>query len=589
MENNLFIKKTNNCGDIRKEDNGNNIVLNGWANTRRDHGGLIFIDLRDRSGICQVVISPENKEAFAAAQKVRSEFCLAVKGTVNVRPEGTINLKLPTGEIEVETQELVVLSACEPLPFELEDAEKVEERLRLKYRFLDLRRPEMAKNIMLRHAALKIARQYLEDNGFIEIETPDLTKSTPEGARDFLVPSRLQPGHFYALPQSPQLFKQILMVSGFEKYYQIARAFRDEDLRADRQPEHTQIDIEMSFVEEDDIIKLAEEMVAAMFSVAGVAVKTPFKRMSYDEAILKYGCDKPDTRFDMLIEDLTGAFKDSEFNVFKGVIESGGAVRGLNVKGQGNMSRSELDKLTDKAKDLGAGGLVWMVVEGMNRLKSPVAKFLSVTEIESLMEIFNSEEGDLLLIVADKKPLVYEVLSELRLHLGQKLELIKPGYDFLTVVDFPMFTYDDEEKRMKSHHHPFTRPRDESLGCLDKEPLSALSYAYDMIINGVEVGGGSLRIYDSNLQKKVFEILGISQKEAEEKFGFLLDAFKFGPPPHGGIAFGLDRLIMLIAGRSTIRDVIAFPKTQSGADLMTGAPDEVSKKQLKELNIKTDL
>jgi aspartyl-tRNA synthetase len=586
---NKFIKKTKNCGDIRKEDTGKQVVINGWANTRRDHGGLIFIDLRDRSGICQIVIPPENVEAFNAAQKVRSEFCLAVKGTVKNRPAGTVNPKLPTGEIEIETEELIILSSCEPLPFELDEAEKVDERLRLKYRFLDLRRPEMANCIMLRHAALKVARSYLEDNGFIEIETPDLTKSTPEGARDFLVPSRLQPGHFYALPQSPQLFKQILMVCGFEKYYQIARAFRDEDLRADRQPEHTQIDIEMSFTDEDDIINLAEELIAAMFSVAGVAVKSPFRRMTYDEAILKYGCDKPDTRFEMLIEDVTDAFKDSEFNVFKKVIESGGAIRGINVKGQGAMTRSELEKLTEKAKDLGAGGLVWMIVEGKNRLKSPVAKFLSVPEIESLMDIFKTQQDDLLLIVADKKPLVYEVLAELRLYLGRKLELMKPGFEFLTVVDFPMFEYDAEEKRFKSHHHPFTRPRDESLRCLDTEPLNAKSYAYDMIINGVEVGGGSLRIYDIELQKKVFGLLGISNEEAQEKFGFLLEAFKFGPPPHGGIAFGLDRLAMLLSGRSTIRDVIAFPKTQSGSDLMTGAPDEVSKKQLKELNIKTDL
>jgi len=580
-----YLLRTEHCGHLNEKHLNKEVILNGWVNKRRDHGGLIFLDIRDRSGIVQVVVDPVIKEAFSIAQKLRSEYVVAVKGEVRKRPKGTENPELKTGQVEVEVKEIQLLNKCAALPFELSEAEKVSEKLRLSYRFLDLRRKEMRANLELRHQVVKVARDFLNDNGFIEIETPCLTKSTPEGARDFLVPSRLTPHNFYALPQSPQLFKQILMIAGFERYYQTARAFRDEDLRADRQPEHTQIDIEMSFVTDEDIIKLAQSLVLKIFELIGI--KASFKEMTYEEVMQGYGVDKPDLRFDLKIKDATGIFEKSAFKVFSQAVSAGGSIKGIKVPGGGTLSRSELEKIVEKAVEFGAGGLVWLVKEN-GSFKSPVAKFLSAEEQKGLSELFEAKPQDLILVAAGKTGLNLSVLGQLRPLLAKQFNLVKPGFEFVTIVDFPLFEWDEEEKRLKSHHHPFTLPKEEDLKMLDKEPLKVNAHAYDMVINGVEVGGGSLRIYDPALQQRIFTLLGMSKQEADSKFGFLLEAFKFGAPPHGGIAFGLDRLVMLLSGAETIRDVIAFPKTQSGADLMTGAPDTVSAAQLKELHLKTE-
>ncbi len=580
-----YLIRNHNCGTLTEKNIGTEVVINGWVNRRRDHGGLVFFDIRDRSGIVQVVVAPEKEEAFAIAQKLRSEFVVAVKGKVNNRPKGTENADLATGQIEIDADTLQILNKSEALPFELAEADKVSEKLRLTYRFLDLRREKMRKNLELRHKVVKTARNFLNDNDFLEIETPYLTKSTPEGARDFLVPSRLNLGQFYALPQSPQLFKQILMVSGFERYYQLARAFRDEDLRADRQPEHTQIDIEMSFVNEQDIVSLAQSMVLEIFELIGV--KADFTQMKYNDVMELYGSDKPDLRFDLKINDISAVFEKSDFKVFSQVIKEKGSIKGLKVEGGSSLSRSDLEKLTNQAMEFGAKGLVWMVKEESS-YKSPIAKFLSEEELENLTKTLKVKTGDLLLIVAGETDVNLDVLGQLRLVLAKQFNLIKPGFKFLTIVDFPLFTWNKEEGRLNSHHHPFTLPKREYLDTLEDKPLEVIAHAYDMVVNGVEVGGGSLRIYDPAMQQRIFSLLGISPEDAQEKFGFLMNAFKYGAPPHGGLAFGLDRLVMLLSGSETIRDVIAFPKTQAGSDLMTGAPDEVSNAQLKELHLKAD-
>jgi len=579
--------RSHRCGDLTKKNVGKEVTLMGWVHTRRDHGGLIFIDLRDRSGIVQIAADPERSpKAFKEAHKSRPEFVLYLEGKVSARPQESVNPNIITGEIEIIAEDIKVVSTSKTPPFEIEDEIDVDEKLRLKYRYLDLRRPKMLDNMILRHKVVNTVRNFLDSNDFLEVETPYLTKSTPEGARDYLVPSRVQPGHFYALPQSPQLFKQTLMVAGIERYFQIARCFRDEDLRADRQPEHTQIDIEMSFVEQEDILSLVEDMVVEVFSIIGINLKKPFSRISHSEAMKSYGSDKPDLRFDLKIVDISKIAENCEFKVFKSVVSKEGVVRGICVPGGAGYSRKEIDDWTNKAIELGAKGLAWLVVE-KDRIKSPIAKFFSEDELKQITSMFEANTGDIIFMVADERKVAERVLGQLRLELAKKLNLVKKG-DFVLgwVIDFPMFEYDEDEKRLKSHHHPFTMPQKESIHTLDSDPLMANAYAYDLIVNGVEVGGGSIRIHDRKLQEKIFKLLKISTNEAKQKFGFLLDALEFGAPPHGGLAFGLDRMVMLLAGCDSIRDVIAFPKTQSATCLLTGAPDTVADKQLKELNLR---
>jgi len=580
----LLTERTHFCGDLRADDVGKEVKIYGWVHRRRDHGGVIFLDLRDRSGLVQVVVDREkSKEEFLKAEKIRPEYVLEVEGRVRKRPPGTENPNLPTGEVEVEVGKLSILSVSKTPPFEIEEDIKVEEVTRLKYRYLDLRRPSMTANLLLRHRVSSEIRGYLNRYHFIEVETPYLTKSTPEGARDYLVPSRLNPGHFYALAQSPQLFKQILMVSGIERYYQLARCFRDEDLRKDRQPEHTQVDIEMSFVSKEDIFQLIEGLMERVFSLAGQKIKTPFRRLSYAEAMLRYGTDKPDLRFGLEISDLTEVFQESEFKVFREVAASGGCIRGLKVGA--TFSRSQLDELTEWTKTQGLGGLVWLVQE--EELKSPVAKFFSEKEKEALRERLDLQKGETVFLMAGEESKVAFLIGLLRNRLADELGLTETNeYQLLWVTDFPLFGFDEENKTYFSHHHPFTRPTEETLPFLDSEPLKVKAEAYDLVVNGVEVAGGSLRIYQPEVQKKVFSILGLSKEEVQRKFGFLLEAFEYGVPPHGGIAIGLDRLVMILAGRKTIRDVIAFPKTQSAYCPLTGAPDEVDEEQLKELHLK---
>ncbi|ADH60806.1 aspartyl-tRNA synthetase [Thermoanaerobacter mathranii subsp. mathranii str. A3] len=585
------LKRTHMCGELTVEDVDKSVVVMGWVQRRRDHGGLVFIDLRDRTGIVQVVFNNEvSSEAFEKVQGVRSEYVLAIEGKVVKRAPENVNPKIATGEIEIYANTLKILSKSETPPFPIEDRSNVSEAIRLKYRYLDLRRPSMQKNLMTRFKITKVVRDFLNKNGFIEIETPLLIKSTPEGARDYLVPSRIYPGKFYALPQSPQIFKQLLMISGFDKYYQIAKCLRDEDLRADRQPEFTQIDIEMSFVEVDDVLEINEKMIAQIFKeTLGIDVTIPFKRLSYQEAMERFGTDKPDLRFGMELKDLSDIVSRSEFNVFKTALKNSGSVRGINVKSAASMPRRQLDELVELAKTYGAKGLLWMQVFE-NEVKSPATKFLSEEEIEKILERLEAETGDLLLIVADKDEIVFDTLGHLRLELGKRLNLIDENkYEFVWIVDFPLLEYDSEEKRYVAKHHPFTAPKDEDIDLLEKEPLKVRAKAYDIVLNGVEIGGGSIRIHDTELQKRMFKVLGFSDEKAWERFGFLMEAFKYGAPPHGGIAYGLDRLAMIITGSDTIRDVIAFPKTQNAVCLMTDAPSEVSEEQLKELHIKVDL
>ncbi|AEM78603.1 aspartate--tRNA ligase [Thermoanaerobacter wiegelii] len=585
------LKRTHMCGELTVEDVDKSVVVMGWVQRRRDHGGLVFIDLRDRTGIVQVVFSNEvSSEAFEKVQSVRSEYVLAIEGKVVKRAPENVNPKISTGEIEIYANTLKILSKSETPPFPIEDRSNVSEAIRLKYRYLDLRRPSMQQNLMTRFKITKVVRDFLNRNGFIEIETPLLIKSTPEGARDYLVPSRIYPGKFYALPQSPQIFKQLLMISGFDKYYQIAKCLRDEDLRADRQPEFTQIDIEMSFVEVEDVLKINEKMIAEIFKeTLGIDVPIPFKRLSYQESMERFGTDKPDLRFGMELKDLSDIVAQSEFNVFKNALKNSGSVRGINVKGAASMPRRQLDELVEFAKTYGAKGLLWIQVFE-KEVKSPATKFLSEEEMKKILERLEAEAGDLLLIVADKDGIVFDTLAHLRLELGKRFNLIDENkYEFVWIVDFPLLEYDEGEKRYVAKHHPFTAPKDEDIELLEKEPLKVRAKAYDIVLNGTEIGGGSIRIHDTELQKRMFKVLGFSEEKAWERFGFLMEAFKYGAPPHGGIAYGLDRLAMIITGSDTIRDVIAFPKTQNAVCLMTDAPSEVSEEQLKELHIKVDL
>jgi aspartyl-tRNA synthetase len=558
---------------------------------RRDHGGLIFIDLRDREGLVQVVFNPAvDAQTHALAHDLRSEYVIEVSGTVAARPEGTVNPNLPTGEVEVAASSLKVLSESATPPFEVEDATSVSEALRLKYRYLDLRRPTLQRFLRLRHAAAQAIRGFLNPRGFLEVETPMLTKSTPEGARDYLVPSRVNPGAFYALPQSPQLFKQILMIAGFDRYYQIARCFRDEDLRADRQPEFTQIDLEMSFVDREEIWSLMEDLLAAVFrETCGIAIATPFPRMAYAEAMARFGTDKPDTRFGMELVDVGPCVRGAEFKVFVQALGGGGEVKGICAPGMAGASRKDLDDLTEFAKGFGAKGLAWMKVaaEGID---APIAKFFKPEEAAAIVHAMGGKPGDLLLFVADKPAVVAEALGRLRLHLAERLRLIPEGrYDFLWVTDFPLLEYDEVEKRHAAKHHPFTAPMDEDLPLLESDPLKVRAKAYDIVLNGTEIGGGSIRIHRQDIQQRMFERLGIGPDEAKAKFGFLLEALQYGAPPHGGIALGFDRLVALLAGVESIRDVIAFPKTQKAVCPLTDAPSPVTRDQLKELHIKPDL
>jgi len=582
------MKRTHRATELDIQNVGEEAILNGWINGRRDHGGLIFIDLRDRSGLIQIVFSPEvNQEAFHLAEQVRNEYVVAAKGKVRRRPQETENPNLKTGRIEVYIDKMEVLSAARTPPFYIENDIDVDETLRLKYRYLDLRRPEMRDNLILRHRVIKIMRDFLDRNGFLEIETPMLTKSSPEGARDYLVPSRVHPGQFYALPQSPQIFKQLLMVAGMEKYFQIARCFRDEDLRADRQPEFTQLDMEMSFIDEEDIFTLVEELVQAIFS-GGIdrQVNIPFPRISYNEAMTKYGSDKPDLRFGLEIQDITDIVKDVDFKVFSAAVQAGGVVRALNAKTCASFTRREIDDLGKMAVQNGARGMAWIVV-AENELKSPIAKFFSEEKMQELLAALDAQPGDLLLFAADQPEIVARVLGNLRLELGKRLNLMDENMlNFAWVVDFPLLEYDDEEKRFVAVHHPFTSPQVRDYELLDTNPGEVKARAYDLILNGTEIGGGSIRIHRRDWQEKMFSLLNISPEEAEDKFGYLLEAFQYGTPPHGGIAFGIDRLLMIMAGRQSIRDVMAFPKTQSASCPMTEAPSGVSPKQLRELSLK---
>ena len=581
-------KRTHRCGDVTAEQIGQDVCVMGWVQRRRDHGGLIFIDLRDREGIVQLALDPDrDPESHKKAEQVRNEYVVAARGKVSPRPEGTVNPKMKTGEVEIEISELLILNRSETPPFMLDEYTEVAENIRLKYRYLDLRRPALQTNLMMRHLVAKTVRNYLDGQGFIEIETPVLTKSTPEGARDYLVPSRVNTGNFYALPQSPQLFKQLLMVSGFDRYFQIVKCFRDEDLRADRQPEFTQIDCELSFVNRDDVMGVMEGLIAQIFKAAiGVEVTLPMPRLSYAEAMDRFGVDNPDLRFGLELIDITQQVASSQFKVFADVAASNGLVKALNAKGCASFSRKELDDLTDFVKIYGAKGLAWVKVTE-NGWQSPIAKFFTEEELASLNQTLDAEVGDLLMFMADTPTVANEALGRLRGHLGQKLGLAKKDdFKFVWVTDFPLLEWDGEERRHVAVHHPFTAPLEEDVPLLDSDPGQARAQAYDMVLNGSEIGGGSIRIHDQTIQSKMFNLLGIGEEEAREKFGFLLDALNFGAPPHGGIAFGLDRIMMILTGASSIRDVIAFPKTQKATCLLSDAPNEVADKQLQELGIR---
>ncbi|KAF0140511.1 MAG: aspartyl-tRNA synthetase [Stygiobacter sp.] len=584
-----FKKRTHTCGELRESNIGESVVLNGWVAIRRDLGGVIFIELRDRFGLTQVVFEPSyNLDSHEHGKKLRSEFVISIEGKVRKRPEGTENPALPTGNIDVMVDHLVILNHADTPPFAIEDNIDAHEDLRLKFRYLDLRRPEMQKSLLLRHKMYLLTRKYFDQNGFVEIETPILMKSTPEGARDFLVPSRLHKGKFYALPQSPQTYKQILMVAGMDRYFQIVKCFRDEDLRADRQYEFTQIDVEMSFVDLEDIFEIVEGLMKIFYKeVLGIELETPIKRLGFDEAMEKYGSDKPDLRFGLEMVTLNNVFEKSEFRVFREALDGNGIVTGLVAKGCGDYTRNQLDVLTDFVKKLGAGGLIWMRVKE-NDVEAPIAKFLTEEEKKSLVSSLDAESGDLLLLLSGNKLKTLNIMGHLRLEMAKRMNLIQPDAKpaLLWVTDFPLFEWDEDTKRFYAMHHPFTSPRVEDIPLMDTDPAQVKARAYDLVLNGNEIAGGSIRIHDSALQAKMFNALGISDEEAQEKFGFLTGAFKYGAPPHGGIAFGFDRLAMLFAGRHSIRDVIAFPKTSSGISLMDESPSSVDENQLKELHIR---
>jgi aspartyl-tRNA synthetase len=586
-----MLLRTHKCGVLRKEDVGQEVVLNGWVQRRRDLGGVLFIDLRDRSGIVQTVFNPDfSGEALDTADRARNEYVLAVKGKIVEREAETYNANLPTGEIEVQVTEIEVLNPAKNPPFFIEDGIEIDESIRLKYRYLDLRRPEMQQTLLLRSKAAKVFRDFLDENEFIDVETPILTKSTPEGARDYLVPSRVHPGEFFALPQSPQLFKQLLMVGGLERYYQIARCFRDEDLRSDRQPEFTQVDIETSFLSQDQLLDMMEELMVRLFKeTKGVDIPRPFQRLSYADAIGKYGSDKPDLRFGLELAEISDLVADSGVQVFANVIKKGGQVKALNAKGCGTWSRKEIDDLQPFAARYGAKGLAWIQVKD-GEMKGPIVKFFTEEELAALKERLDAEDGDLLLFSADNSKVVADVLGNLRLKIGKQIGLINENeFKFAWVVDFPLLGYDEEAKRYVAEHHPFTRPKDEDVAYFDTDPGKIRAQAYDLVLNGYEVGGGSMRIYKRDVQEKMFNALGFTMEEAREKFGFFMDAFEYGTPPHGGIAFGFDRLIMLLAGRTNLRETIAFPKTANATDLMCDAPNSVEEKQLAELSVRVAL
>jgi aspartyl-tRNA synthetase len=589
------VLRTHRCGELRTEHQGTRVILCGWVNTRRDHGGVTFIDLRDTSGLTQVVFNPDvSADSHGGAQELRNEFCIQVEGEVRARKEGTVNPKLPTGEVEVAADKVTVFSRAETPPFQIDEHQDVDELLRLKHRYLDLRRPKMQENLKLRHQIVSAIRRFFDSEGFVEIETPMLTRSTPEGARDYLVPSRVHPGGFYALPQSPQLFKQLFMVSGLDRYYQIVKCFRDEDLRADRQPEFTQLDLEMSFVDVEDVLEVTERMFRSVWKEA-LGVDLPlFPRIPYEESMNRFGVDKPDLRFGMELVDLGETFGPTEVKVFRGALDKGGAVKAIVLEGKADMARKELDALVDEAKELGAGGLVWVGVTA-DGLKSPLAKFFSEDEATALVKNSEASEGDLILIVADARvAVVHKVLGGLRNRLAERYGLIPQlertdpdAWKFAWIVDFPWFEWNDDEQRWDFIHHPFTGVIEETLEFLETDPGKVISKSYDITLNGWELASGSIRIHDRETQTRVFKALGISEEEANEKFSFLLDAFRYGAPPHGGIAPGIDRIVALAAGETNIREVIAFPKTQSAFDPLTGAPTHVDSDQLKQLYIRS--
>ena len=582
------LKRSHRCAELNKANIGETVTVMGWVQKNRNKGGIVFVDLRDRSGILQLIFEngDVSEEDFEKAGRLRSEFVIAATGVVEAR-SGAVNENLATGEIEIRVKELRILSEAETPPFPIEENSKTKEELRLKYRYLDLRRPDLQKNLIMRSKVATLTRQFLDEEGFLEIETPILVGSTPEGARDYLVPSRVHQGSFYALPQSPQLFKQLLMCSGYDRYFQIAKCFRDEDLRADRQPEFTQIDMELSFVDVDDVIDVNERLIAKIFKeILDVEVPLPIQRMTWQEAMDRFGSDKPDVRFGMELVDVSEVVKTCEFVVFKGALENGGSVRGINAKGQGEMPRKKIDKLVDFAKDYGAKGLAYIAIQNDGTIKSSFAKFMTEEEMAALVNAMDGENGDLLLFAADKNKVVWDVLGNLRLEIARQLEILDKGeYKFIWVTEFPLLEWNDEQERYQAMHHPFTMPMDEDLPLLDTDPGKVRAKAYDIVLNGTELGGGSVRIFDRDIQNRMFEMLGFTPEQAQTQFGFLLNAFKYGVPPHAGLAYGLDRLIMLMAKEDSIRDVIAFPKVKDASCLMTEAPTRVEQKQLDELAI----